>query len=82
MHQDYLLNESEKNQKKIPVTHVHTLVIGSGASGLCAAAQLYNNDVKDLLIINFPLVVLNPIRRATWRKHILIAVLCMAISRW
>ena len=35
----------------IPVTRVHTLVLGSGAAGLNAAAQLYLNGVKDLLIL-------------------------------
>ncbi|GAH71272.1 unnamed protein product [marine sediment metagenome] len=31
----------DKNAYQIPVTRVHTLVLGSGASGLNAAAQLY-----------------------------------------
>ncbi|GAH67236.1 unnamed protein product, partial [marine sediment metagenome] len=40
-----------KNTYQIPVTRVHTLVLGSGASGLNAAAQLYLNGIKDLLIL-------------------------------
>lgn len=36
---------------KIPVIRVHTLVLGSGAAGLNAAAQLSLNGVKDLMII-------------------------------
>jgi succinate dehydrogenase/fumarate reductase flavoprotein subunit len=35
----------------VPLTWVHTLVIGSGAAGLNAAVQLYANGVKDVLII-------------------------------
>ena len=35
----------------IHLTKVHTVVLGSGASGLNAAAQLYLNDVKDVLIL-------------------------------
>jgi len=36
---------------KIPLTNVHTLILGSGAAGLNAAAQLKLNGVEDLLII-------------------------------
>jgi len=35
----------------VPVTKVHTLVIGSGAAGLNAAVQLHARGIKDLLII-------------------------------
>lgn len=35
----------------VPVTRVHTLVIGSGAAGLNAALQLHRNGVTDLLIL-------------------------------
>ncbi|MBE6386115.1 MAG: FAD-binding protein [Lentisphaerae bacterium] len=31
--------------------HVNTLVIGSGAAGLCAALRLYREGVKDILVI-------------------------------
>ena len=41
----------DKNAYQIPVTRVHTLVLGSGASGLNVAAQLYLNGIKDLLIL-------------------------------
>ena len=35
----------------LPLTWVHTLVIGSGAAGLNAAIQLHANGVEDVLII-------------------------------
>ena len=35
----------------IHITRIHTIVLGSGASGLNAAAQLYLNGVKDVLIL-------------------------------
>ena len=38
--------------KTMPVTWVHTLVIGSGASGLNAAVQLRANGVEDVLIVS------------------------------
>ncbi len=38
--------------KTIPLTRVHTLVIGSGAAGLNAAVQLRANGVDDVLIIS------------------------------
>lgn len=36
---------------QIPLTKVHTLILGSGAAGLNAAAQLKQNGVSDLLIL-------------------------------
>ncbi len=36
---------------QIPITRVHTLVLGSGAAGLNAAAQLYHTGIKDLMIL-------------------------------
>lgn len=38
-------------RQDVPVTKVHTLVLGSGASGLNAAAQLKVNGEEDLLIV-------------------------------
>lgn len=38
-------------QTSLPLTFVHTLVIGSGAAGLNAAVQLKANGVDDLLIV-------------------------------
>ncbi len=35
----------------VPVRHVHTLVIGSGAAGLNAAVQLHSRGVEDVLIL-------------------------------
>jgi len=40
------------NDTTIPLTRVHTLVIGSGAAGLNAAVQLRANGVEDVLIIS------------------------------
>ena len=40
------------SEKVIPLTWVHTLVIGSGASGLNAAVQLRANGVEDVLIVS------------------------------
>ena len=40
------------NDTTIPLTRVHTLVIGSGAAGLNAAVQLQANGVEDVLIIS------------------------------
>ncbi len=42
------LNDKEY---ELPVFKVHTLVLGSGAAGLNAAAQLSLNGIKDLMII-------------------------------
>lgn len=36
----------------IPVTEVHTLIIGSGAAGLNAALQLHGRGIKDILIVS------------------------------
>ncbi len=36
----------------VPITWVHTLIIGSGASGLNAAVQLKANGVDDVLIVS------------------------------
>jgi succinate dehydrogenase/fumarate reductase flavoprotein subunit len=45
--------EIEHNKKFHPVKFnlVHTLIIGSGASGLNAAVQLYRNGIEDILIL-------------------------------
>jgi len=40
------------SEKMIPLTRIHTLVIGSGAAGLNAAVQLRANGVEDVLIIS------------------------------
>ena len=37
---------------RLPFMTVHTLVIGSGAAGLNAAAQLRTNGVEDVLIVS------------------------------
>ena len=38
-------------RNRIPVTHVHSLVVGSGAAGLNAAVQLHNQGIGDVLIV-------------------------------
>ena len=38
-------------QTSVPLTWVHTLVIGSGAAGLNAAVQLRANGVEDVLVV-------------------------------
>lgn len=40
-----------ENNQTVAVTKVHTIILGSGAAGLNAAAQLYKNGIKDLLIV-------------------------------
>ncbi len=40
------------NSRQIPLTKVHTLVLGSGAAGLNSAAQLKINGVDDVLILS------------------------------
>ncbi len=39
------------DKTNLPVTQVHTLVIGSGAAGLNAAVQLKNQGIDDVLIV-------------------------------
>ncbi len=36
---------------EIPVTEVHTLIIGSGAAGLNAAVQLHSRGIEDILVV-------------------------------
>jgi succinate dehydrogenase/fumarate reductase flavoprotein subunit len=43
--------KSAKTDTDIPVTWVHTLVIGSGAAGLNAALQLHVSGVEDVCIV-------------------------------
>ena len=40
-----------KNIRKIPISYVHSLVLGSGASGLNAAAQLAVNGIEDVMVL-------------------------------
>jgi len=40
------------DEQSIPCTHVHTLVIGSGAAGLNAAIQVHAGGCEDVLIIS------------------------------
>lgn len=52
MQNDTLMLELPVNGiKDVPVTRVHTLVVGSGAAGLNAALQCFNKGIKDLLIV-------------------------------
>ena len=46
------ITRSEGRPADIPLTRVHTLVIGSGAAGLNAALQLRLNGVEDLCILS------------------------------
>ncbi|MFW5803577.1 MAG: FAD-binding protein [Verrucomicrobiota bacterium] len=41
-----------KTGKNLPLTRVHTLVIGSGAAGLNTALQLRNQGIEDLLVVS------------------------------
>jgi len=45
------ISTEEGDKLALPVTWVHTLVIGSGAAGLNAAVQLYHQGVPDVLIV-------------------------------
>ncbi|TFG67290.1 MAG: FAD-binding protein, partial [Anaerolineales bacterium] len=40
------------NGQTLPITRVHTLIIGSGAAGLNAAVQLKANGIDDVLIVS------------------------------
>lgn len=51
MSQEFKEINIDEREVKIPVFRVHTLVLGSGAAGLNAAAQLFLNGVKDVMII-------------------------------
>jgi len=51
MTEKFILAKMDNHDIMIPVYRVHTLVLGSGAAGLNAAAQLSLNGVKDLMII-------------------------------
>jgi len=51
MRETYLDHPLNPSGKPLPVTWVHTLVIGSGAAGLNAAVQLAQNGVTDLLVV-------------------------------
>ncbi len=44
-------SELKMSKTSVPVTRVHTLVIGSGAAGLNAAVQLRNQGIEDVLIV-------------------------------
>jgi len=53
MHSDSLNVRLDDGQViAVPVTWVHTLVIGTGAAGLNAACQLHANGVEDVLMIS------------------------------
>jgi succinate dehydrogenase/fumarate reductase flavoprotein subunit len=43
--------EIDGKRVQIPLNKVHTIILGSGAAGLNAAAQLFLNGVKDLIIL-------------------------------
>ncbi len=45
------MSDLKVGKQTVPVTRVHTLVIGSGAAGLNAAVQLRNQGVEDVLIV-------------------------------
>lgn len=51
MTEKFILVNVNDQETKIPIVRVHTLVLGSGAAGLNAAAQLSLNGIKDLMII-------------------------------
>ena len=46
-----ILKIKDHNGKDIPVKHVHTLVIGSGAAALNAAVQLVANGIEDIVVL-------------------------------
>jgi succinate dehydrogenase/fumarate reductase flavoprotein subunit len=51
MSEKYFAEKIGDQDCQVPIVKVHTLVLGSGAAGLNAAAQLHLNGVKDLMII-------------------------------
>jgi succinate dehydrogenase/fumarate reductase flavoprotein subunit len=48
---DFISLDNISGSGNIPLFWVHTLVIGSGASGLNAAVQLARNGIKDVMIL-------------------------------
>lgn len=51
MSEDNLKIDFNGTSLDVPLNRVHTLVIGSGAAGLNAAVQLFNNGITDALIL-------------------------------
>jgi len=51
MTEEKIILTAGQNTYTIPVIRVHTLVLGSGAAGLNAAAQLRINGLQDLMIL-------------------------------
>ena len=52
MHKKILTIKTAKGDEfKLPVFHVHTLIIGSGAAGLNCALQLKSNGIDDILVL-------------------------------
>jgi len=51
LRKDFLAFNSGKGEQRILLNRVHTLVLGSGAAGLNAAARLYLHGIRDLLIV-------------------------------
>jgi succinate dehydrogenase/fumarate reductase flavoprotein subunit len=51
MHDETLAVSAAAGTTNLPLTWVHTLVLGSGAAGLNAAVQLRANGVDDVLIV-------------------------------
>ena len=51
MAEKIFLKRNGQRDRAVPIIKVHTMVLGSGAAGLNAAAQLFLNGIKDLMII-------------------------------
>ena len=49
--QEYIVSVVGERNVNTPVRYIHTIVLGSGAAGLNAAARLFINGIKDVAIL-------------------------------
>src|SRR5512137_2024455 len=49
--QGYIVSRVGERNVSTPVRYIHSIVLGSGAAGLNAAARLFINGIKDVAIL-------------------------------